>query len=92
MKTSLTLVNTVHESDKHLMVGLIEGCSFIEAKKFWRTGRILCHDVRVNVGAIPPDHWTQDQKKVEAVLLVKFVTLWICYNSYVVQSLPRYMH
>jgi predicted dehydrogenase/threonine dehydrogenase-like Zn-dependent dehydrogenase len=57
------IVNAVHESDNHLMVGFNRRFAplVLEAKKFFgeQTGP-LSVIYRVNAGAIPPEHWTQD--------------------------------
>lgn len=57
------IVNAVHESDRHLMVGFNRRFAplVLEAKKFFgEQAGPLSMIYRVNGGAIPPDHWTQD--------------------------------
>lgn len=57
------IVNAVHESDRHLMVGFNRRFAplVLEAKKFFgEQAGPLSMIYRVNAGAIPPDHWTQD--------------------------------
>jgi polar amino acid transport system substrate-binding protein len=60
------IVNAVHKCDTHLMVGFNRRFAplVLEAKKFFREQPgPLSMIYRVNAGAIPPDHWTQDPEE-----------------------------